>query len=202
MTIVALPSNIISALSLVRLASHWMFAFLLVDFRAIFSPSPFRDAYLRPQRSNANSEFYPSLTGACTCFVSIFLTPLSIFSRWATFPIAIFAFLSALTTTAATIVATVMFIIFKKVIHSAEVDVNIVPEIGIKMFAFMWIASVCSILGWLVQVGLCCCCASRRDIRLGKKMGRKKAWRRSGEVPPMETRKREKMGFFGRKKES
>ncbi|MCJ1454972.1 hypothetical protein MMC28_005325 [Mycoblastus sanguinarius] len=102
---IALPANVIDALKLVRLASHWMFALFL--------------------------------TSACTCFVSIFLTPLSIFTRWATFPIAIFAFLSALTTTAATIIATVMFIIFEKVIHSAEADVNIVPEIGVKMFAFM-----------------------------------------------------------------
>ncbi|CAD6582311.1 MAG: hypothetical protein ASARMPREDX12_000903 [Alectoria sarmentosa] len=110
---IALPANIISALSLVRTASHWMSALFL--------------------------------TGACTCLVSIFLTPLSIYTRWATFPIAFFAFLSALTTTAASIIATVMFIIFSKVVHSAEGEVNIVPEIGIKMFAFMWVASACAV---------------------------------------------------------
>ena len=106
---VALPANIVSALTLVRTASHWMFALFL--------------------------------TGASTCFVSIFLTPLSIHTRWATFPIAIFAFLTALTTTAASIIATVMFIIFRNVIHGAENTVNIVPEIGINMFAFMWVVS-------------------------------------------------------------
>lgn len=155
---IALPANIISALSLVRTASHWMFALFL--------------------------------TGACTCFVSVFLTPLSVYTRWATFPIAIFAFLSALTTTAASIIATVMFIIFSQVIHSAEGEVNIVPEIGIKMFAFMWVASACAIVGWLVQLGLCCCCASRRDVRLGKKTGRANAWRHSGEVAPHELREK------------
>lgn len=92
-----------------------------------------------------------------------------------------------------------MFIIFEKVIHSAEGEVNIVPEIGVKMFAFMWVASACAIVGWLVQLGLCCCCASRRDVRLGKKTGRAKAWRESGEVPPHETRER-KRGLFGRKR--
>ena len=76
---VALPADVISALSRVRLASHWMFALYL--------------------------------TGATTCFVSIFLTPLSVYTRWATFPIAIFAFLTALTTTAASIIATVMFML-------------------------------------------------------------------------------------------
>ena len=104
---VALPATIVSALTLVRTASHWMFALFL--------------------------------TGACTCFVSTFLTPLSIYTRWATFPIAIFAFLTALTTTAASVIATVMFIIFRNVVHGAESTVNIVPEVGIKMFAFMWV---------------------------------------------------------------
>lgn len=146
------------------------------------------------------------LTSACTCFVSIFLTPLSIYSRWATFPIVIFAFATALTTTAATIIATVMFLIFRNVIHGAEETVNIVPEIGVKMFAFMWVASACAIAGWIVQLGLCCCCASRRDVRLGKKKGREKAWRESGEIAPAELREKEKRdkggrrGFWGRRK--
>ena len=170
---VALPQNVINALHLVRLASHWMFALFL--------------------------------TGACTCFVSIFLTPLSIYTRWATFPIAIFAFLTALTTTVASIIATVMFIIFRKVIHAAEDTVNIIPEIGTKMFAFMWTASACAIVGWFVQMGMCCCCASRRDVTHGKKMGRRKAWREAGEVPPAEMReveKRARRGLFGGKKQA
>ena len=53
---------------------------------------------------------------------------------------------------------------------------NIVPEIGREMFAFMWIATACALVGWGVQVGLCCCCASRRDVRRGKKLGRREAW--------------------------
>ena len=89
-----------------------------------------------------------------------------------------------------------MFIIFSKVINSAEGEVNIVPEIGVKMFAFMWVASACTIVGWLVQLGSCCCCASRRDVKLGKKIGRAKAWRQSGEIPPHEMREKKK-GLFG-----
>ncbi len=60
------------------------------------------------------------------------------------------------------------------------------PEIGTEMFAFMWAACACAIVGSTIQLGMCCCCASRRDVRLGKKTGRAKAWRRSGEVPPHE----------------
>lgn len=168
---IALPQNVIDALSLVRLASRIMFALFL--------------------------------TGACTCFVSIFLTPLSVFTRWTMFPIAIFTFLTALTTTAATIIATVMFIIFQKVMHSAEDTVNIIPEIGMKMFAFMWTASACAIAGWLFQMGMCCCCASRRDVTHGKKTGRRMAWKESGEVSPAEMGEHEKRrrGLFGRKKQ-
>ena len=142
--VVALPQNVISALSLVRLFSHWMFALFLV--------------------------------GTILSLISFFLTPFSIYSRLLTVPIAILTFLAALTTTAATIIATVMFIIFKEVVHSAADTVNIVPEIGSEMFAFMWIATACAILGWGVQMGLCCCCASRRDVRLGKKWRRREAW--------------------------
>ena len=77
--------------------------------------------------------------------------------------------------------------------------VNIVPEIGFEMFAFMWVASVCAIVGWLIQLGLCCCCASRRDVRLGKKSGRAKAWEQSGEVPPNEMREKERRQFGQRR---
>ena len=101
-----------------------------------------------------------------------------------------------------------MFLIFKNVIKGAEQSVNIVPEIGIEMFVFMWIASGAAIIGWLFMMGECCCCASRRDVRKGKKRGGKGAWRRSGEVAPIEMREREKAanggrrrGLFGRKKQ-
>ncbi len=60
-----------------------------------------------------------------------------------------------------------MFIIFRNVLKGAAADVNIGATIGTKIFAFMWIATACSIVGWLVQMGMCCCCASRRDVRRG-----------------------------------
>ena len=59
---------------------------------------------------------------------------------------------------------------------------NIVPEIGREMFAFMWIATACALVGWGVQMGLCCCSASRRDVRLGKKWGRREAWEKGEKV--------------------
>ncbi|KAL8975286.1 MAG: hypothetical protein Q9197_000498 [Variospora fuerteventurae] len=141
---IALPSNIIDALALVRKASRWMFALFL--------------------------------TGACLTVPSILLVPLSIYTRWASLPLTVLAFLAALTTTVAAIVASAMFVIFKEAIHSAADTVNIGVELGAKMFAFMWIASGAAILGWLIQFGGCCCCASRRDVKTGRRTGSKKAY--------------------------
>lgn len=115
------------------------------------------------------------LTGTCLSFVLIFLMPLSIYTRWLALPVAILAFLNALFVTAASIIATVMFIIFCNTI-SGVAELNISAEIGVTMFAFMWVASAFAIFAWLVQMGLCCCCASRRDVRTGKKRGSEKAY--------------------------
>ncbi|KAF2833838.1 hypothetical protein CC86DRAFT_15649 [Ophiobolus disseminans] len=115
------------------------------------------------------------LTGTCLSFVLIFLMPLSIFTRWLALPVAIFAFLNALVVTAASIVATVMFIIFRNTITQVS-ELNIGAEIGMTLFVFMWIASAFTIFAWLVQMGLCCCCASRRDVKSGRKRGSEKAY--------------------------
>ncbi|KAF1987972.1 integral membrane protein [Aulographum hederae CBS 113979] len=116
------------------------------------------------------------LTGACLNFLMIFVVPLSVFSRWATLPIMIFTFLGALCTTVATVIATVMFIIFRNVTNNAGSDININLNLGNQMFAFMWIATAFSIFAWLIQLGECCCCASRRDVKTGRKRGSKHAY--------------------------
>lgn len=141
---IALPSNITDALTLVRKASHWMFALFL--------------------------------TAVCLALPTALLAPLSIYSRWASLPLTILAFLTAFTTTVATVIATAMFLIFKSAIQSAAESVNIQAQIGIKMFVFMWIAAGAAILGWLIHFAQCCCCASARDVRTGRRKGRKKAY--------------------------
>ena len=122
------------------------------------------------------------LISAPLAFLCMLLTPLSVFSRWATFPIAILSFTCALATTAACTMATAMFVIFYHVINSQGGDINIVAKLGIKMLVFMWIAAGFSIFGWIVQMSMCCCCASRRDVRIGKKAGRRSAYG-TGEIP-------------------
>lgn len=115
------------------------------------------------------------ITGTVLSFVLIFVMPISVYTRWLALPVAILAFLNALFVTVASIIATVMFVIFRNTI-SGVAELNIGAEIGTTLFAFMWVASAFAIFAWLVQMGLCCCCASRRDVRKGKKRGSEKAY--------------------------
>ena len=68
-----------------------------------------------------------------------------------------------------------MFIIMQNAVTS-RTEINIGASLGIHMFAFMWIAAGTAILAFVVQLGLCCCCASRRDVKTGRKRGSKRAW--------------------------
>ncbi|KAL6707913.1 hypothetical protein ACN47E_003587 [Coniothyrium glycines] len=115
------------------------------------------------------------LTGTCLSFVLIFLMPVSVYTRWLALPVAIFAFLNALIVTAASIVATVLFIIYRNTLTSVE-ELNIDAELGTTLYAFMWVASAFAILAWLVQMGLCCCCASRRSVKKNNKRNSEKAY--------------------------
>ncbi|GAB7351969.1 hypothetical protein MBLNU459_g2497t2 [Dothideomycetes sp. NU459] len=120
------------------------------------------------------------LSGACLAFVMIFLNPLAVYSRWLALFTGIFTFLAALLITVAAVIATVLFVIMKNAFTSVT-ELNIGAELGVEMFAFMWIA----------------------DVKRGKKRGSKKAWNTettgvndvnfNGEKPA-------KKGFFGRKK--
>jgi hypothetical protein len=44
------------------------------------------------------------------------------------------------------------------------------------MFGFMWTATAFAILAWLINFGMCCCCASRRDVKTGRRHGSSKAY--------------------------
>lgn len=134
------------------------------------------------------------ITGACLSFVLMFIVPLSLYSRWATFPIAVLTFLNALFITVASVLGTVMFIILRNVVTSVA-ELNIGAEVGVKMFAFMWVASAFAIFTWLIQMGLCCCCASRRDVKRGKKRGSRHAWETNGTTPSEKPASRSRFTF-------
>jgi SUR7/PalI family len=147
---IALPSGVTDALALVKTASHYMFGFFLA--------------------------------GTVLTFLAIFLAPLG-FSRkprWShrgrrvffrEIPLVLFTLITFILTAGASAVATVMFTIFRNVFQSAP-QLNIKAELGIPMLAFMWIASVFNLIGFLFQLGTCCgvCCCSgkKKAIREGR----------------------------------
>lgn len=142
------------------------------------------------------------LTGVCMNFVSIFIASVVLFSRWWSLPIAIWTFVAALLTTAATIIATVMFVIFRNVLTS-QAGLNIGASLGTGMFAFMWIGAAFSIFGFIIHLGLSCCCASRRDVRIGKRKGNKRAYVDTNIVEkkrPVGGRRRFALPKFGKRK--
>ena len=104
------------------------------------------------------------LAGTAANTFSMLLSPLSVFSRWATVPIVIFTSLGALITTVAAALATALFVIMKNAFMS-DVSLNIKASIGVEMFAFMWVGALMVILAWMIQMGQICCCTSRRDIK-------------------------------------
>ena len=44
------------------------------------------------------------------------------------------------------------------------------------MFAFMWVAAAFNLFGFLIHLGLTCCCASKRDVRTGRREGNTAAY--------------------------
>jgi len=140
---IALPTEVVTALNIVRIASHWMFACFLV--------------------------------GTCLTFLCIFLAPMAFSSRprWShrarriflrSLPIAIVTFLALLFTAGASVIATVMFVIFRNTFDGAA-ELNIDASLGTPLMAFMWIGTGFNLIGLLMQIGACCgicCCTGRR----------------------------------------
>jgi len=154
---IALPTNVVSALSLVHTASTWMFACFMVGtcltFLCIFlAPLGFSK---KPRWSHKAKR---------------------IFGR--SLPITILTFLALLFTGAGAAIATIMFVIFKNTFKTAATEVNIEAQLGPEMLAFEWTAVGLLLLGFLMQIGTCCgiCCCD----------GRKKAIRKSAQLPVSE----------------
>ncbi|RVX73384.1 hypothetical protein B0A52_03026 [Exophiala mesophila] len=146
---ITLPTDVVNVLDLVRLASTWMFACLLV--------------------------------GTILTFLCIFLVPLGFSQqpRWQhktrriflrQLPLTLLTFASLLFTAVGSVIATVMFVIFKQQ-FSAAADLNINATLGKPMLAFLWIGTGMNMIGFFMQIGTCCgvCCCT----------GRKRAFRKS-----------------------
>ncbi|KAK2760849.1 hypothetical protein FQN54_002088 [Arachnomyces sp. PD_36] len=156
---IALPSDIMDALDIARIASHYMFGLFItgtvLTFLSIFL-SPLAVSSHPPQSISSNPETN-ALTHPHRRRTFIFLRSL---------PLTIFSFFTALTTIVASAIATVMFMIFKNVFVENGQDLNISAEIGTRMLVYMWFASGCVLVAFIVQVASCCCaCCGGRKAR-------------------------------------
>ncbi|PYH46156.1 SUR7/PalI family protein, partial [Aspergillus saccharolyticus JOP 1030-1] len=154
---IALPSDITSALKIARIASHWMFGLFLtatvLSFILIFL-SPLAVSSRPPQTISADpavNQTHPQHRRRTFVFLRAF-------------PFLLLTFLAALFTIVASVVATVMFIIFRNVFTSSSYDLNIGASLGTRMLAFMWIASGFNLIAFILQLGSCCasCCGGRK----------------------------------------
>lgn len=146
------------------------------------------------------------LVGICLTFLCVFLGPLGFSKRprwqqkrkrifFRQLPITILSFLALLFTAGASVIATVMFVIFRNTFDGAA-DLNIQAELGVPMIAFVWIATAFNLMGFLMQIGTCCgvcCCTGRRKAERKSQMIQTKIT--SSEGSPRGREGRGKFGF-------
>ncbi len=111
------------------------------------------------------------LTSLVLNFILMLAAPVVIYSRWWSLPFSLFSLISTLLVLVASSLGTAMSFVFQFAMNS-QPELNIKADIGLRMLAFMWIATACTIVALVIHIGLCCCCTSRRDIRTGRRRGK------------------------------
>lgn len=107
------------------------------------------------------------MTGLVLNFVLAVAGPLAVYSRWWSLPFGLLSGISALLIVGGSGVATAMSVIFRWALTQQN-ELNIHAYVGARMLGIMWTASLLTIIAFLVHSGLCCFCASRRDVRTGR----------------------------------
>ncbi|KAF4345465.1 SUR7 [Fusarium beomiforme] len=102
------------------------------------------------------------MAGICINFVLMFLSFLAIRSRWWSLPLAILSFCAMVLVGLAAIIATTISIAAKVALTKQD-QLNIRADIGIKMFAFMWIAAIFTFLSFALHAAMGCCCRPNRN---------------------------------------
>ena len=129
--------------------------------------------YLNVIRTSSRVMFVCFFASTFSSFLSIFLCPLAVYSKLVSIPVIIFTLASALCTTIGACISTALWTIFRKTVATYAADINVVPTVGMRMMAFVWIAAGCALFAAVGQIGMLCCGTSRRDIKTGRRVGRK-----------------------------
>lgn len=126
---IALPSEAVTVLNLLKMGSKIMYAFFMA--------------------------------GISVNFVLIFASLLVIRTRWFSLLLTLLAAIASIFVSVAAIIATVISIA-AKVALTAQDQLNIRANIGVKMFAFMWIAAIFTDVAFLLHAAMGCCCKPDR----------------------------------------
>ncbi|RMJ04722.1 hypothetical protein BHE90_015524 [Fusarium euwallaceae] len=126
---IALPSQAVTVLNLLKMGSKIMYAFFM--------------------------------GGISVNFVLIFASLLVIRTRWWSLLLTLLAAIASIFVSVAAIIATVISIA-AKVALTAQDQLNIRANIGVKMFAFMWIAAIFTDVAFLLHAAMGCCCKPDR----------------------------------------
>ncbi|KAI8725218.1 hypothetical protein NCS52_00092400 [Fusarium sp. LHS14.1] len=126
---IALPSEAVTVLNLLKMGSKIMYAFFM--------------------------------GGISVNFVLIFASLLVIRTRWFSLLLTLLAAIASIFVSVAAIIATVISIA-AKVALTAQDQLNIRANIGVKMFAFMWIAAIFTDVAFLLHAAMGCCCKPDR----------------------------------------
>lgn len=147
---IPLPADIVDILNLIKLASRVMFALFIAGivfaflYLLLLAPSLRRKYNGRPETRS--------------CYRGL--------------AIGFLGFLASLFTVAASVVATILFVIMRNVLRS-QPDLNIGAELGSRMFAFMWVGSGSVLIAWMLQFRCGCCFIKVRDEERRRKENRR-----------------------------
>lgn len=122
---------------------------------------------LRLLRIGSQTMYVCFMAGTVLNFILVFATYLVVRTRWFTLLISVIAGASSILLTVGAIIATIISVAAKVALTSQD-QLNIRVEIGIKMFAFMWIGALLTDLAFLLHAALGCCCKPDRGQSRGQ----------------------------------
>lgn len=102
------------------------------------------------------------MAGTVINLVLLLGTPLVMRTRWFSLFLSLLGGISGLVLTVAAIIATVISVA-AKIALTAQDQLNIKANIGIKMFVFMWIGALTTDFAFLLHAAMGCCCKPIRN---------------------------------------
>ncbi|KZL72187.1 sur7 protein, partial [Colletotrichum incanum] len=102
------------------------------------------------------------ISGISLAAALLIATPLVMRTRWWSLPIAIFAAITGLLVTVASIIGTVMSV-GARIALTQQQELNINAILGVRMFVFMWLASALVDVAAILHMAMGCCCSPRKE---------------------------------------